>query len=178
MQDSRSNQLATFGAGCFWGVEAAFRKVPGVVDATAGFMGGTKPNPSYEDVVSGQTGHGEVVQVAFDPNRVTYEQLLKVFWFIHDPTQRNRQGNDVGEQYRSVIFTHSDAQAATAGVSKASGSKRSTQPIVTEITVATDFYPAEDYHQQYLAKNPGGYCHVNLSRVEEFLESDDFNTPS
>lgn len=171
-------EQATFGAGCFWGVEAAFRKVPGVVRATAGFMGGSLPNPTYEDVVSHHTHHAEVVKIEFDPIRVSYNQLLKVFWFIHDPTQLNRQGNDVGDQYRSVIFTSSDNQRVAAESSKQIESAKHTNPIVTVIEPATDFYPADDYHQQYLTKNPGGYCHINLSRVDTFLVSEYFNTPS
>lgn len=171
MNRSATVQIATFGAGCFWGVEAVFRKVPGVVNATAGFMGGTVANPSYDDVVHRDTNHAEVVQVQFDPAAISYDKLLKIFWFIHDPTQLNQQGNDVGSQYRSVIFTHSDEQQATAQASRESEATKHEQPVVTAIEPATDFYPAEDYHQQYLTKNPGGYCHVNLGKVAEFVQT-------
>src|SRR3990167_9782034 len=165
-----TTERATFAAGCFWGVEAAFRKVPGVVNAIAGYTGGNVANPSYEDVISHDTGHAEAVQVKFDPSTISYEQLLKLFWFIHDPTQVNRQGNDVGEQYRSVIFTHSDEQQRLAEASKTEEVTRHDQPLATIIESAKEFYPAEDYHQRYLEKNPGGYCHVNLGRVEEFVK--------
>lgn len=166
-----ASQVATFGAGCFWGVEAAFRTVPGVIDATAGFMGGTQPNTSYEDVVYGDTNHAEVVQIEFDPTKISYEKLLKVFWFIHDPTQLNRQGNDVGSQYRSVIFTHSDEQQTIAEQSKNEEGVRHDLPVVTEIAQAQTFYPAAEEHQQYIAKNPGGYCHINLGKVADFVKT-------
>lgn len=166
-----STSTAAFAAGCFWGVEAAFRKVPGVVTATAGYTGGTLEHPSYEDVIYKRTGHAEAVQIEFDPAVVTYEQLLKVFWFIHDPTQVNRQGNDVGEQYRSAIFYHTDAQRAAAEISKTEEQMKYDQPIATVIEPAHTFYPAEDYHQRYLERNPGGYCHVNLGRVQELIQN-------
>ena len=147
-------QVAMFGAGCFWGVEAAFRRIDGVVDTTVGYSGGHTVNPSYEDVCAGDTGHAEVVRVEFDPARVSYDALLDQFWKIHDPTQFNRQGPDIGAQYRSAIFYFDDAQKAAAEASRdqlrASG--RVTRPIATEITPVGDFYPAEDYHQQYLEK--------------------------
>jgi peptide-methionine (S)-S-oxide reductase len=162
-------ERATFAAGCFWGVEAAFRKVPGVISATAGYTGGTFKNPSYEDVIYKRTGHAEAVQVEFDPSQISYQHLLKVFWFIHDPTQVNRQGNDVGEQYRSAIFYHSDEQQHAATASKAEEQAQHDQPITTLIEPAGTFYPAEEYHQRYLEKNPGGYCHINLGKVEEFI---------
>ena len=147
-------EKATFGAGCFWGVEAEFRDVPGVVDAAVGFMGGTTADPSYEEVCGGRTGHAEVCQVEFDPARVSYDRLLDAFWSIHDPTSRNRQGWDFGSQYRSAIFCHSPEQLAAALASKAAleASGRFKRPIVTEITQAGPFYRAEEYHQRYHAK--------------------------
>ncbi len=145
---------ATFGAGCFWGVEAAFRRVPGVRETAVGYMGGTLESPRYEDVCTGRTGHAEVVRVAYDPEAVSYETLLDVFWQCHDPTQRDRQGPDVGTQYRSVIFTHDAAQEAAARASKAAleRSGRFARPIVTEIVPAGPFWRAEEYHQQYFEK--------------------------
>jgi peptide-methionine (S)-S-oxide reductase len=152
---------ATFGAGCFWGVEAAFRQVKGVTATAVGFEGGTFPNPTYKDVCTGKTGHAEVVEVDFDPARVSYEELLTVFWENHDPTQLNRQGPDVGAQYRSAIFFHSPEQEAAARASKerlqASGKFK--RPVVTEIVPASTFYRAEDYHQQYLEKRGLSSCH-------------------
>ncbi len=153
---------ATFGAGCFWGVEAAYRQIPGVLSTTVGYLGGTLQNPTYHDVCSGRTGHAEVVQVAYDPARVTYDDLLTVFWENHDPTTLNRQGPDVGTQYRSAIFYHGDSQKETAIASKdeRERSGRYQRPIVTEITPATEFYEAEDYHQQYLEKRGLSSCHI------------------
>ncbi len=147
-------EKATFGAGCFWGVEATFRKVQGVVSTTVGYSGGTFENPTYKDVCSGETGHAEVVQLEYDPTKVSYEDLLDVFWRIHDPTTLNRQGPDVGTQYRSAIFFHTPEQAAVAIASKEKLQKSGhfTKPIVTEITPASEFYRAEDYHQRYLEK--------------------------
>jgi peptide-methionine (S)-S-oxide reductase len=156
------NQLATFGAGCFWGVEVAFRNVPGVKDAQVGYLGGTLANPTYRDVCTGRTGHAEVVQVEYDPTQVTYDRLLDVFWENHDPTTVNRQGPDVGTQYRSAIFYHSPEQKRAAEESKlrleASGRLR--RAVVTEITAASTFYPAEDYHQRYLEKRGLASCHI------------------
>ena len=150
---------ATFGAGCFWGVETAFRRVQGVADVAVGYSGGTTEGPTYRDVCSGTTGHAEVVEVTYDPEKVTYDQLLDVFWASHDPTTPNRQGPDIGTQYRSAIFTHDDDQRAAAVASReraqASGSFR--RPIVTEITPASPFYRAEEYHQRYHEKH-GGAC--------------------
>ena len=145
---------ATFGAGCFWGIEAAFRKVPGVIDAAAGYMGGTLENPTYEDVCTGSTGHAEVVEVDYDPSKIGFDDLLDVFWRAHDPTTMNRQGPDVGSQYRSAIFWHSPEQeaAAIASKEKLQASGRFTDPIVTEIAPASAFYRAEEYHQRYLEK--------------------------
>jgi peptide-methionine (S)-S-oxide reductase len=155
-------ELATFGAGCFWGVEAAFRQVKGVVATAAGYEGGRTQNPSYRDVCSHTTGHAEVVQVEYDPTRVSYDDLLKIFWAEHDPTQLNRQGPDIGDQYRTVIFYHTPEQQAAAEASKAalerSGAYR--RPIVTQIVPATEFYRAEDYHQQYLEKRGLSTCNL------------------
>jgi peptide-methionine (S)-S-oxide reductase len=155
-------EKATFGAGCFWGVEAAFRQVKGVTATAVGYAGGTLENPTYQDVCSGRTGHAEVVEVQFDPSVVSYEELLKVFWENHDPTTLNRQGPDVGAQYRSAIFYHTPEQETEAVASKAaleqSGAYR--RPIVTEITPAPTFYRAEEYHQQYFEKRGVSHCHI------------------
>jgi peptide-methionine (S)-S-oxide reductase len=155
-------EKATFGAGCFWGVEAAYRQIPGVLTTTVGYLGGTLENPTYYDVCTGRTGHAEVVQVEYDPSRVTYDDLLTVFWENHDPTTLNRQGPDVGTQYRSAIFYHNDEQKAAAEASKEERDRsgRYRRPIVTEITPATAFYKAEDYHQQYLEKRGLSSCHI------------------
>ncbi|MDO8462811.1 MAG: peptide-methionine (S)-S-oxide reductase MsrA [bacterium] len=152
-------QTATFGAGCFWGVEAAFRAVDGVTDTAVGFMGGTVPNPSYERVCQGDSGHAEVCQVQFDPTRVTYEQLLTAFWKMHDPTQVDRQGPDVGRQYRSVIFAHSPEQERTARASKVALEQSGTHQrlVATTIEPAQTFSRAEDEHQHYHEKH-GGVC--------------------
>ncbi len=153
---------ATFGAGCFWGVEAAFRQVKGVSSAAVGYSGGTFHNPTYQDVCSGSTGHTEVVQVEYEPSKVSYEELLSVFWENHDPTTLNRQGPDVGEQYRSAIFFHTPEQraAAIASKEKLARSGRYKGPIVTEITPASEFYRAEEYHQQYLEKRGLATCKI------------------
>ena len=155
-------EKATFGAGCFWGVEAAYRQIPGVLSTTVGYLGGTLDDPTYHDVCTGRTGHAEVVQVEYDPARVTYDDLLTVFWENHDPTTLNRQGPDVGTQYRSAIFFHDDhqKQAAEASKNERDRSGRYRRPIVTEITPATAFYKAEDYHQQYLEKRGLSSCHI------------------
>jgi peptide-methionine (S)-S-oxide reductase len=146
---------ATFGAGCFWGVEAAFRKVKGVLTTTVGYSGGSVSNPTYRHVCSGRTGHAEVLRVEYDPSHVSYEDLLNVFWSVHDPTTLNRQGPDIGTQYRSVIFFHNAAQEAAAKAAKAKLEKdgQYKRPIVTEIVPASEFYRAEEYHQQYLEKH-------------------------
>ena len=146
---------ATFGAGCFWGVEAAFRKIEGVVSTTVGYSGGSSKNPTYKDVCSGRTGHTEVVQVEYDPSKTSYEELLKVFWGVHDPTQINRQGPDVGTQYRSAIFFYTAEQEAAAKAAKAHLEKsgRYRKPIATAIIPASEFYMAEEYHQQYFEKH-------------------------
>jgi peptide-methionine (S)-S-oxide reductase len=155
-------EKATFAAGCFWGVEAAFRQVPGVIDTAVGYAGGHTENPTYQDVCAHGTGHAEVVQVEYDPARVSYEQLLDVFWENHDPTQLNRQGPDIGDQYRSAIFFHTPAQEAAARASKArlEASGRLRRPIVTEITPAATFYRGEDYHQRYLEKRGLAHCRI------------------
>ena len=155
---------ATFGAGCFWGVEATFRALPGVIDTAVGYSGGTLANPTYEQVCTDRTGHAEVVQVAYDPARVSYEQLLEVFFMSHDPTQHNRQGPDIGTQYRSVIFYHDEEQKAEAEEFKARFESlgRYRRPIVTQIVPAQPFYRAEDYHQQYLAKRGLDSCSTDF----------------
>ena len=156
------SEIAMFGLGCFWGAEKAFWQLPGVLVTAVGYSGGYTPNPTYEEVCSGRTGHNEVVRVVFDPKRISYGKLLKTFWESHNPTQGMRQGNDVGTQYRSGIYTYSEEQAREAQASKdAYQSELSAQgfgPITTEVVPAQEFYFAEDYHQQYLAKNPRGYC--------------------
>ena len=149
---------APVGAGCFWGVEAAFRQVDGVTKTEVGYEGGTLENPTYEDVCSHSTGHAEVVQVTYDPERVSYEQLLDVFWGKHDPTQLNRQGWDIGDQYRSVVFFHDEEQRATAERSKEREQAEYRKPIATVIEPAGTFYVAEDYHQQYLEKRGRSSC--------------------
>ena len=155
-------QLAQFGLGCFWGAERKFWEIPGVYSTAVGYAGGETKNPTYDEVCSGLTNHTEAVLVAFDPKKVSYEELLKVFWESHDPTQGMRQGNDAGTQYRSAIYTYGDEQQAAALASKEIFQKLLKQKgfgaITTEIRPAPEFYYAEEYHQQYLAKNPGGYC--------------------
>lgn len=155
-------EIATFGAGCFWGIEAAFRRVPGVVDAAVGYSGGHMANPTYKDVCTDETGHAEVVQVTFDPAKVSFAQLLDVFWQIHDPTQVNRQGPDSGTQYRTAIFFHSAEQEAAAKKSKAAleASGKLRRPVATEIAPAGTFYRAEEYHQKYLEKRGAASCHI------------------
>ena len=156
------NATATFGAGCFWGVEVAFRQVKGVLETVVGYSGGWMENPGYQDVCTGKTGHAEVVRVTFDTDVVSYEQLLEVFWESHNPTQVNRQGPDVGTQYRSVIYFHDVGQkaSATASRDRLQGSTKYSRPLATEITAAGPFYPAEDYHQQYLEKRGLALCHI------------------
>ena len=151
MSDTKTEK-ATFGAGCFWQVEAAYQDLPGVVETAVGYEGGHVENPTYEQVCSGTTGHAEVTQVTFDPDRVSYEDLVERFWEVHDPTQLNRQGPDLGEQYRSVIFFHSPEQEEVAKRSKARAQQRFHEPIVTTVEPATGFWMAEDYHQCYLQK--------------------------
>ncbi|HXU60259.1 MAG TPA: peptide-methionine (S)-S-oxide reductase MsrA [Polyangia bacterium] len=162
-------QLATFGMGCFWGAERKFWQQEGVFSTAVGYAGGPTPNPTYREVCSGRTGHAEVVQVVFDPARVSYEQLLKLFWENHDPTQGMRQGNDVGTQYRSAIYTHGPEQQRAAEASRDAYARALAEaghdPITTEIREAPPFYFAEEDHQQYLAKNPDGYCGIGGTGV-------------
>ena len=155
------HELATFGAGCFWGVEWVFRQVPGVIEVVSGYAGGFVDDPDYRLVCTGTTGHAEVVQIEFDPAVVGYDQLLEVFWAMHDPTQQNRQGPDVGTQYRSAIFTHTEAQRASAESSRDRAQATFDRPIATEIADAGAFYSAEDYHQRYYEQTGHQpYCHV------------------
>ncbi|RAL25910.1 peptide-methionine (S)-S-oxide reductase MsrA [Thermoflavimicrobium daqui] len=153
--------LATFGAGCFWGVEEAFRNVSGVTQTAVGYMGGHTENPTYEEVCTDRTGHAEVIQLEYDPEQVSYDELLNLFWTMHDPTTLNRQGPDIGTQYRSVIFYHTPEQKQLAEASKnnLNQSGRFSKPIVTEIVPAATFYRAEEYHQRYLQKRGLGSCH-------------------
>ncbi len=162
-------EVAMFGMGCFWGVERMFWKLDGVHSTSVGYAGGYTPNATYEEVCTGKTGHNEVVRVVFDPAKISYEALLQVFWEGHDPTQGMRQGNDRGTQYRSGIYTYTDAQKEAAEASKAAFAPRLSKAgygaITTEIVDAPDYYYAEDYHQQYLAKNPNGYCGIGGTGV-------------
>jgi peptide-methionine (S)-S-oxide reductase len=155
-----TSEKATFGAGCFWGVEAVFRRTPGVRATAVGYLGGTFENPSYHDVCTGTTGHAEVVEVEYDPASTSYDALLDVFWQSHDPTTPNRQGPDVGPQYRSAIFFHSPGQEAAAIASKERWQGRTSKPIVTEITPVSTFYAAEEYHQRYLEKRGLATCTI------------------
>lgn len=155
-----STERATFGAGCFWGVESAFRELPGVVDAAVGYEGGTMLNPTYQDVCTDETGHAEVVELTFDPVKVSYEKLVETFFGSHNPTTPNRQGPDTGTQYRSVIFFHSPEQERVAREVMRRVQPRFSRPIVTQIEPAQTFYRAEDYHQQYLAKRGLRHCHI------------------
>jgi len=155
-------EVATLAGGCFWGVEELIRKMPGVIGTTVGYAGGEMANPRYEDVKTGRTGHAETVEIVFDPDRIGYEEILRFFFRFHDPTTKNRQGNDVGTQYRSSIFYHDDAQRETAKrvVKEVDESGKWSRPIVTEVVPAPKFWPAEDYHQDYLQRIPHGYnCH-------------------
>lgn len=159
---SQTLEVATFGAGCFWGIEETFANVPGVRSTAVGYSGGSYENPSYRDVCSGRTGHAEVVEVTYDPSEISYEDLLRIFWENHNPTTLNRQGPDVGQQYRSAVFFHTPEQEALARKSKEDLDRSGTfrKPIVTEITPASTFYRAEDYHQRYLQKRGMGACHI------------------
>lgn len=167
-------ETATFAGGCYWCLEAAYRQLDGVYKVTSGFMGGTVKNPSYEDVCGGDTGHAEVVQVVFDPQKISYERLLAWFWDLHDPTTLNRQGNDVGTQYRSAVFFHSAEQKKIAEASKAAAAKHFENPIVTEITAASEFYPAMDQHQNYYFqnKNKNSYCRFVIEPKLKKLDLD------
>jgi peptide-methionine (S)-S-oxide reductase len=159
------NEKAIFAAGCFWGVEADFRQIPGVTATRVGYIGGHTTSPTYEQVCSHTTGHAEAVEVTFDPEQVSYDELLDVFWHAHDPTQLNRQGWDVGDQYRSAIFFTSPEQQEAALASKERAQADTRKPIVTQIEPAGEFYEAEDYHQQYLEKRGRASCHVDLQRA-------------
>jgi peptide-methionine (S)-S-oxide reductase len=163
------SETAIFGMGCFWGAERIFWQTPGVVSTQVGYAGGSTPSPSYEEVCTGRTGHAEVVRVEYDPAKTSYEQLLKIFWENHDPTQGMRQGNDVGTQYRSAIYYGGEEQARAARASRDAYQERLTAArhgaITTEIAPAPEFWSAEDYHQQYLRKNPGGYCGIGGTGV-------------
>jgi peptide-methionine (S)-S-oxide reductase len=164
MTDNGTNtELATFAAGCFWGVEATFRQLPGVIATSVGYTGGHTDNPTYEQVCSHTTGHAEAVQVEFDPKQISYETLLDVFWQSHDPTQLNRQGWDVGDNYRTAIFFHSPEQEKAAIESRDKTQAGSRKPIVTEITPASTFWPAEEYHQRYLEKRGQSSCAVTVT---------------
>jgi peptide-methionine (S)-S-oxide reductase len=166
-----TTQHATFGGGCFWCLEAVFERVDGVKSVTSGYAGGAMPNPDYKEVCSGDTGHAEVIQIEFDPAKVTYEKLLEVFWAAHDPTTMNRQGADEGTQYRSVILYQDDAQKKAAEKSKADEQKEFRSPIVTQIVPLEKFYPAEQYHQDYYRNNPhAGYCLMVISPKLKKLE--------
>lgn len=163
--DAPASTVATFGAGCFWQIEAAYRMLPGVTATTVGYMGGSLSDPTYRDVCTDHTGHAEVVQVEWDPSRLTYDGILDAFWANHDPTTLNRQGPDIGTQYRSAIFYHDEAQRAAALASKQrlETEGRYRRQIVTEITAASEFWPAEDYHQQYLEKRGLASCSIELA---------------
>ncbi|MDP9297092.1 MAG: peptide-methionine (S)-S-oxide reductase MsrA [Actinomycetota bacterium] len=164
-----ATETTIFGAGCFWGVEWVFAQVPGVIGAESGYSGGITPDPTYREVCSHTTGHAEVVRVTFDPSVVSFDQLLEVFWAMHDPTQVDRQGPDVGDQYRSAIFTSSDEQQRAAEASREHAQAGFSRPIATQIRRASEFYPAEDYHQRYYEKNGHEpYCHVlPVGRLKE-----------
>ena len=167
-------EVATVGGGCYWCIEAAYRQLDGVYSATSGFMGGQVKDPTYEQVCNGDTGHAEVVQVVFDPKKISYEKVLAWFWDLHDPTTLNRQGADVGTQYRSVIFYHSDAQKKTAEASKTAAAKEHKEPVVTEITQAVTFYPAPQDHQDYYFQNKSknGYCRAVIEPKLKKLKLD------
>ena len=153
-------ETATLAGGCFWGVEELVRKLPGVTDTTVGYAGGTLDKPGYEDVKTGRTGHAESLQIVFDPSKITFDEILDFFFRLHDPTTANRQGNDIGTQYRSAIFYHDEAQREAAERAIQRAQPKWPRPIVTEVVPFTNFYPAEDYHQDYLQRKPNGYtCH-------------------
>ena len=171
MNATNKTELATFGGGCFWCLEAVFERLDGVKSVTSGYAGGTKENPTYKEVCTGATGHAEVIQIEFDPQKISYEKLLEVFWEAHDPTTMNRQGADAGTQYRSVILYHNDAQKRAAEKSKELAQWRFPRPIVTEIIPLTKFFKAEEYHQDYFRKNPNApYCAVVISPKLEKLK--------
>jgi peptide-methionine (S)-S-oxide reductase len=166
MHDKQSR--ATFAAGCFWGVEASFRALDGVIDTRVGYTGGTVPNPTYEQVCGHATGHAEAIEITFDPRRISYEQLLAAFWRMHDPTTPNRQGWDFGDQYRSAIFVADEQQRQAALASRDHEQQSLVRPIVTEITDAGPFYAAEDYHQRYFERSGGG-CGVTIELPDEYV---------
>ena len=170
INSTNKTELATLGGGCFWCTEALYQMLPGVKTVVSGYSGGHTENPTYKQVCAGDTGHAEVIQVEFDPKVISYEKILGAFWEAHDPTTLNRQGEDAGTQYRSVIFYHSEAQKAAAEKSKAAAQKQFARPIVTEISPLTKFYPAEGYHQDYYRSNPNqGYCRVVIKpKVDKF----------
>ncbi|HET9050597.1 MAG TPA: peptide-methionine (S)-S-oxide reductase MsrA [Candidatus Dormibacteraeota bacterium] len=158
------HETATLGGGCFWCLDAAFRQIEGVTNVVSGYAGGTRPNPTYHEVCGGRTGHAEVVQVEYDPDVIAYGDILDVFWSIHDPTTKDRQGADVGTQYRSIILTHDDSQRAAAEASRDGVQQLWSNPVVTQIVPLDVFYPAEDYHQDYYARHPEqGYCAVVIN---------------
>lgn len=173
--DSTSS-TATLGGGCFWCVEAVFQRLPGVSSVVSGYAGGATRNPTYESVCGGRTGHAEVIQITFDPAVISFAELLEVFWLVHDPTTLNRQGADVGTQYRSIVLHHDDAQRETAEASRAALEAAIGRPVVTEIAPLTDFYPAEDYHQEFYQRNPAQpYCQATippkLKKLQAYLEA-------
>jgi peptide-methionine (S)-S-oxide reductase len=171
ISNTNDTEFATFGGGCFWCVEAVFEKLDGIKSVVSGYAGGRKENPTYKEVCSGNTGHAEVVQIEFDPLKISYEKLLEIFWQAHDPTTLNRQGADAGTQYRSVIFYHSEEQKKQAEKSKEAARWNFTAPIVTEVVPLTKFYPAEDYHQDYFRNNPNApYCAVVIRPKLEKLK--------
>ena len=167
---SNHTETATLGGGCFWCTEAVFQMLPGVKSVVSGYAGGTKPNPTYEEVCTGDTGHAEVIQITYDPQQVSYEKILETFWDVHDPTTLNQQGHDSGTQYRSIILYNSEAQKITAEKSKQEAQKNFKNPIVTQIVPLKAFYPAEGYHQDYYRNNPNqGYCRAVIRpKVEKF----------
>ena len=168
--NTNKTELATVGGGCFWCLEALFEMLPGVKSVTSGYAGGKTENPTYKQVCGGETGHAEVVQIEFDPAKISYEEILRNFWLAHDPTTLNRQGNDVGTQYRSIILYHDEAQKAAAEKSKTAAQKELSRPIVTQIVPLTKYYLAEAYHQDYFRNNPEqGYCQVVIRpKVKKF----------
>lgn len=175
--NTNKTELATLGGGCFWCLEGCFEIIPGVKAVTSGYSAGTKENPTYEEVCSGDTGHAEVVQIEYDPAVISYEKLLETFWQIHDPTTLNRQGHDIGTQYRSIILYHNEAQKAAAEKSKAEAQKELSKPIVTQIVPLKKFWPAEAYHQDYFRNNPNqGYCQMvvrpKVEKVEKKLKTE------
>lgn len=169
---TRDAEIAIFAAGCFWGTEEYFRRLPGVISTEVGYCGGAVEFPSYEDVCTGATGHAESLRIEFDPAKIGYRELLRHFFRMHDPTQRNRQGNDIGTQYRSAVFYVEDRQreAAQSLIAEMTAGGLYARPLTTQVVPATTFYSAEEYHQDYLRKHPGGYCHVNLALAAKPLD--------